>query len=159
MKEELAVMQESLNEIAGQLKPNGGQSIRDILDRLETELHLLRAANWATRSVTGDAIWQSDRAGRWTDVSAALSEMVGLDQSDVLNNGWVAALHKEDRQRIYSEWMAAVEQGRQFNETFRLRHADGTILTVSGHATPLRDKKGEMQGLIGALQLVADAGH
>lgn len=154
-----ADQEKMLKEIWSQLHPNGGSSVLDILNRLDREIHLQRAANWAMRGVTGDPIWQSDAAGRWIIVSSALSEMMDADQNDVLGLGWVNAIYREDRQHVVAEWQAAVQQERQFSETFRLRHENGTIINVSGHATPLRDRAGVVSGFLGALRLLPDGGH
>lgn len=153
MKTELAKLQESVQEILKLIKPNGGSSVSDSLSRLEQGLHNLQQVRWTIEDMNGSAIWQTDRQGKTVYASSALADMYGLDQRDVIGNGWVAAVCSEDRNRVFQEWKNVVAQGRRFDDTYRITQPDtkATIL-VNAKALPVHDAQGEITGYVGILQ-------
>jgi len=74
-------------------------------------------------------------AQKWMDYT-------GLSLAESLGNGWVAALHPDDRALVSDRWRGAVESGGIYEVEYRLRRVDGTFRWMLGRALPLRDAAG-----------------
>lgn len=151
--EQLASLDTTVQEIAAQLRPNGGSSIADILARLEASVAEIKQTRWAIEDINGHAFWQTADTGEMTHVSSGLSELLGADQKDIMGNGWVTAIHMGDRKRIFSEWSSAVSQQRRFDEVFRVTKQDTrSVINVRAKAVPLRSSDGRLLGYVGVMQ-------
>jgi PAS domain S-box-containing protein len=137
--------------IAYQLKPNGGSSLHDKISRIEAELLRENAVRRQQICATGLAFWESDSAGKVVFASAALGELIGTSTEDILGNGWVTNLHPEDREQVFAEWEAAVQQKRAFFSTYRFLHRDGQSVLVQGRSHPILDRNGGVLGHVGTL--------
>ncbi|HXE57808.1 MAG TPA: PAS domain-containing protein, partial [Gemmatimonadales bacterium] len=65
--------------------------------------------------------------------------------------GWVEALHPEDRSRVMAELHAHLEQGAPFRTHYRTVGRDGRVLYWREHGTALRDAEGRPYRMIGAM--------
>lgn len=146
--------QAAIKEIVSTLKPNGGDSLFDIIARIEGKLDLLKYTTFGILDVSGLPFWHSDKEGACTYASLELAEVVGLDQTQILGNGWVAALHPDDRKTVFDEWVAAVKQQRRFSMRYRFVHRDGQIVAVDAAGLPLFDARHEVAGYVGVLKRV-----
>ena len=137
---------------------------REALLALEDEIQVRRQVVHAYLNAQGIACWESDKNGACVFASERLAELVGLDRSDVLGDGWVTNLAEEDRDRVYKAWLNAVRQKRGFVMTYAFVHADGKRVKVSANSQPiLRDAhlpdgtlSRELRGMIGVLTPLND---
>ncbi len=137
--------------VAYQLKPNGGYSLMDKVNRIEKSLLRENAVRRAQINATGLAFWESDAQGRITFASDALAEVIGGTPEEILVNGWATFLHPEDRDRVFREWISANEQRRAFVSTHRFQHLDGQQVTVQAQSHIILDGVGEVLGQVGTL--------
>ncbi len=144
----------AISEIIATLKPNGGSSLFDIIARIEGKIDLLKYTTFGILDVSGLPFWHSDKEGACTYASLELAEVIGFDQNQILDNGWVAALHADDRKPVYDEWIASVQQRRRFSMRYRFVHRDGTVVTVDAVGLPLFDARHEVAGYVGVLKRV-----
>lgn len=152
--DELIALKAQMAEILALLKPNGGSSLADSLARIEKETHLSQSILWAVQDLSGLAFWRSDILGECTHASAQLADILGVDQSQVLGNGWVTALHVDWRRAVSAEWQDAVTQRRRFSMDYPFRHSDGTKIWVHSEALPIRDRSGGFNGFVGVLKVI-----
>lgn len=108
----------------------------------------------------GGAFWESDEGGQCIYASDELAELIGVDKSSVMENGWITSLEDGQREQVVAAWNAAVAQRRDFNMdyTFVHRNRFGKVVkkvTVNGRATAIKNKKGEMR-YIGVLTELRD---
>ncbi|MET3918447.1 PAS domain S-box-containing protein [Variovorax sp. OAS795] len=68
----------------------------------------------------------------------------GLSSEESVAQGWSQVLHPEDRERVLSDWQAAVETGVPIEMELRLRRSDGDYLWFLARAQPLRDASGQV---------------
>ncbi|HEV7288846.1 PAS domain S-box protein [Sphingomonas sp.] len=94
-------------------------------------------------------IFRTDAAGACTYVNAAWLRLSGLREDEWQGDGWVAALHRDDRARIAQKWSDAVNDHAPFREEFRWVHKDGTVIWVDTIGRPEVDPQGEVIGFIG----------
>ena len=72
-----------------------------------------------------------DRDGGCTFVNRVWSELAGMDGADALGEGWISAIHPEDRERVLSAWESARSSGSPLSVIdSRLLHPDGSIRWV-----------------------------
>ena len=71
-------------------------------------------------------------------------------------NGWAAALHPEDRQRVQSEWAECVQERRSLSSEFRILQPDGVSVWVLGRGVEETDSSGTAVGYIGTIVDISD---
>ncbi|NZA25637.1 PAS domain S-box protein [Luteimonas sp. SJ-92] len=127
---------------------------QDITEQRRTEQAL--RARTAEMAAINDAaplgLFHTDAQGMCTYVNRTFEQLSGLDQAQALGQGWLAALHPDDRERVHAEWQraAAGEQERYSGEQ-RFLHADGRVVCVKVHAARL-NLDGVHAGFVGAIQ-------
>ena len=126
---------------------------RDITERKETEA-ALRASEMRFRTLTAHApvgIFMTDGKGDCLFVNECWCEFAGLSLEEAQGQGWVRALHPDDKERIFEEWYAVIAVGQPFDHEFRFRTPQGKITWVHGKAVGLCDDAGEISGYIGTV--------
>jgi diguanylate cyclase (GGDEF)-like protein/PAS domain S-box-containing protein len=87
--------------------------------------------------------------GQCTFVNQRWCELTGLSQEAALDDGWIDALHPDDRERVLAEWAAAADAGRDSVSEYRFLHTDGTEKWIQGFAAAHRDADGQVVGWVG----------
>jgi hypothetical protein len=74
-----------------------------------------------------------------------------MDSEEALDNGWLSAVHPDDRAQITEAWkQASLTHSTSFSE-YRFLHPDGSVSWVNGQAVPQKDQKGNLIGYIGTI--------
>jgi PAS domain S-box-containing protein len=145
IREPDAGLLEIMNTVAGQL----GQFI----ERIEAEV-ALRASEQRFRSLTGLApvgIFETDSRGNCLFVNEKWCRLAGLTPEQAHGQGWVRALHSDDRERVGHEWYTAAQAGGEFASEYRFRSDEGTVSWLQGSAVPLKTEAGAVAGYIGTI--------
>lgn len=66
-------------------------------------------------------------------------------------DGWLRAVHHEDRERVSARWREAVANQAPWREEFRYLQFDGSTTWVLGEAKPYANELDDLDGYIGAL--------
>lgn len=109
----------------------------------------LRFRTLASFSPVG--IFQADMNGQCIYVNERWCEIAGLSPEQAMGDGWVKALHPEDRTAISNAWYQMVESGDKFTREYRFQTPVGKITRVYGHAAPLKEESGKRTGYIGTI--------
>ena len=113
----------------------------------------LRANEERFKTLAGDApvgIFETDVEGNCLFVNTRWCEMAGITPTAASGQGWVAALHPDDREHVFREWSAATTEGREFVSEYRFRTPQGEVTWISGSAAALRNAD-RISGYIGTL--------
>lgn len=94
-------------------------------------------------------MWTMDINRRRDFMNRAWLDLVGGALEQHLKDGWLDALHPEDRDPCQAEIRLAYEAQRPFNAQFRLRASDGSMRSVIAHGSPRYAPTGEFMGYIG----------
>jgi diguanylate cyclase (GGDEF)-like protein/PAS domain S-box-containing protein len=94
-------------------------------------------------------VFVSDANGACTFVNERWCELAGLAHDDATGDGWLAALHPDDRERVLAEWHVAAQDARDSVVEYRFLHPDGTSRWIQGFASALRDADGSVAGWVG----------
>ncbi len=127
--------------------------IQDITPRKRDERALREAESLYRRLATMAPVglFQTDAAGNYTFVSDRWCAITGLDREAALGQGWVQAIHGDDRQNVIDAWRLAIWQATPFNADCRFVTQGGAIHWGACSAHPLRDAAGDLLGHIGTV--------
>jgi len=81
----------------------------------------------------------ADVSGSCTHVNAAFARISGLAQSTLRGQGWQAALHPDDRDRVLPAWNEAIARRAGFASEHRFLHRSGHVVWVTMKAAKMSD--------------------
>jgi PAS domain S-box-containing protein len=96
-------------------------------------------------------IFHTDAFGHTTYVNPRWSEISGLSQQKALGNGWLEAVHKDDKILLAEGWTAAALHHQISISEYRFVRPDGSIAWVIGQAIPEKNLKDEIIGYVGTI--------
>ena len=82
-------------------------------------------------------VWTADASGKVDYVNERWSVYTGLPAEALLGDGWLEAVHPDDRDRFADTWARTVAGEFTFEATFRLRRGDGAVRWHLGRAYSL----------------------
>lgn len=114
---------------------------------IKTRTTLLKESEQKYRSLLSnipDVTWTSDSLGRIVYVSENVRELFGYSPGEVCSSEefWKGIIHPDDLGRIMAAYQALFENGRHFDEQYRMRRKDGSWAWVFDRATFTYDKNG-----------------
>lgn len=132
MNEKLTVHEQEIKAIHSVLKPNGGTSIPDGINRIEKRqqyiqkaIQELRFGQQNTLDILDVASCRTDQHGKITFVSSSLCELVGCIPSEMRGNNWIGRVVAEQRERTLKAWQMSVELVTDFDEVVTFKKNDG----------------------------------
>lgn len=96
-------------------------------------------------------VFQTNVHGAYVYVNSRWCELAGLGFEQASGEGWLSALHPEDRTCVSAEWKRAVETHARFHATYRFLRPDGAIIWVRGEAVVFDDPGGHLTGYVGTI--------
>ncbi len=96
-------------------------------------------------------IFLSNPGGEYLFVNECWSELAGIPGETAEGDGWIAAVHPEDRPGVLSLWRAAVQNAARFESDYRFRTPDGKVSWLHVRAVPLKARTGEITGFLGSV--------
>ncbi|MEO3874981.1 SpoIIE family protein phosphatase [Nonomuraea sp. B12E4] len=83
------------------------------------------------------AIWVSDPQGEVIEPSPGWQRFTGQPWEEYRGNGWLDALHPDDRGPTLAKWLKVVERLGHWDKVYRLKTPDGTYRHVHARAVPI----------------------
>lgn len=80
----------------------------------------------------------------------------GRREEDSLGDGWLEAVHPNDRAAVAAAWGLAVAEGIRYEARFRLRRHDGEYRYFQSSGLPVQGERGEVVDWVGASADVHD---
>ncbi len=125
---------------------------RDVTHRARS-LQELRDSEQRFRTLvnaTPSGIYQTDAQGLYLFVNPAWCQMTGLTAPLALGNGWLQALHPDDREKVQQHWQHIVNEQATNGLEYRFVDAQTARETwVAQTVAPLQHDNGVVQGYIG----------
>ena len=144
-----------VNHAVKELVPNGGNSIKDAITRIDRQVDSNAARSIAIMSLMPQGIYECDIEGRCTSANHSICEMFGLDYSQMLGNGWLAAVEPDDRDRVLSVWLNAVAKAIPYESSYVVvNQRDHTSKRYKTSAKPMIGSKGNILGYYGVIEPV-----
>ncbi len=149
------------------MRDESGRAVRlvgalvDISERREAE-EALRASEERFRFIaraTNEALWDHDLVTGEAWWGEGFGRFFGYAEGELpaTDEGWLAQIHPEDRERVRSEMQALVDEGgTEWAGEYRFRRKDGTYATVYDRAFVVRDEAGRPLRKLGAMLDLTD---
>lgn len=90
-------------------------------------------------NVQDHPIFKTDAGGALVQVNAAGVRLLGMTTHELTGDGWVKAVHPDDRVKVFSLWQDCVREKRPFGPiSYRYVHpATNVVTVVEAVATPV----------------------
>jgi PAS domain S-box-containing protein len=130
----------------------------DIHDFVSTELALRESERryQTITSISPVGIFRTDRQGNCLYVNERWCEIAGMSPEEANGDGWVQAIHPQDRELVMRKWSAATAQNLTFSAEYRFQRSDGNVTWVFGQAVAERGDMGEITGYVGTVTDISD---
>ncbi|NOZ36564.1 MAG: PAS domain S-box protein [Gammaproteobacteria bacterium] len=127
--------------------------ILDITVRRQAEVALRESQQryHALAKAAPVGIFRTNLEGHCVYVNECWQEQAGMNMNQALGDGWVAALHKNDRQRVFDEWSQAAQAQRSFRTECRYQRPDGKILWLLVQAEAEKNSNDQVIGYVGTV--------
>lgn len=97
---------------------------------------------------TSQIVWMTDANGEVEDVPDWRAA-TGQTEEEVKGDGWLDALHPNDRKRAADAWREAVERKSFYDAEYRLRMRDGSYRHFAARGVPEMEEDGSIREWIG----------
>ncbi|GAA3508086.1 hypothetical protein GCM10022393_18150 [Aquimarina addita] len=94
-------------------------------------------------------IFMTEANGKTTFVNEKWCVISGLSQDQALQDGWLKAVHPEDRKKLKEGWYNDASRKDASHAEYRFLRPDGTIKWVLGQAIPEYNEKNKIIGYVG----------
>jgi PAS domain S-box-containing protein len=131
----------------------------DITERKFVEQQLQaserRYATLTEMSPTG--IFRTDLEGNCRYVNSRWCEISGLTPQEAMGQGWINALHPDDRKPMVQAWYQAAQANQMpFITDCRFQHPDGTVIWLDVQAAEETDPQGNITGYVGSITNITE---
>ncbi len=96
-------------------------------------------------------IFHTDANSHCLYVNERWCEMAGMLPEQALGEGWVMALHPEDRERVFAEWNTAAAGHTPFKTECRFLRPDGRVTWLLAQAMEVTGPGSAISGFIGTI--------
>ena len=116
------------------------RTINALRDRLNLATEAGSIGIWDFDTRTGALIWD-----------AMMFQIYGMPTRDgaLTFDDWLSTVHEDDKRTIETEFVAALQENRDFNGRFRIVRPDGSVRWLQEFARILRDDAGEVERIVG----------
>lgn len=101
-------------------------------------------------------VWTTSSNGR-VRPSSTWQALTGQSGPEMQGDGWLAAVHPQDRAHVEAAWRAAVERATPYEVAHRVLCADGVTGRFNSYATPLHNPDGSVREWIGIMRRMTDS--
>jgi PAS domain S-box-containing protein len=151
-------LEQRVIERTRQLTAANEKLCREIVERQRAEDALRRSEDHLRLVIDTipAVVWSKLPDGSADFLNQRFREYTGFSVEEGLGEGWLEAIHPEDRASSVDEWRAAFAAGKPFEFEARLRAADGVYLWVLFRGAPLRDEVGKIVKWFGTTTDIED---
>lgn len=96
-------------------------------------------------------IFETDAKGNYVFVNPHWLKISGMSFSEAIGEGWIKALHSEDREQVIKEWYKSAQTGCEFAMEYRFITPQGKVTWLKGNAVSMRDRDGNITGYSGTI--------
>jgi two-component system cell cycle sensor histidine kinase/response regulator CckA len=96
-------------------------------------------------------IFQLDSEGSCVFVNEYWNTRAGMTCEESINDGWLRAVHPDDRDHVLRVRSEAIGRGQPYAVTYRIETPDGNLSWAETSAVPIRNDAGEVTGYIGTV--------
>ncbi len=98
---------------------------------------------------TAAIVWVTGPDGEFQDEQAGWTDFTGQSLAHMRREGWLSAVHPDDRDATIAAWRRAAEQGGVYQIEHRILRHDGAYVDMQARAAPVRDERGAVVEWVG----------
>lgn len=98
---------------------------------------------------TSQIVWTADSNGWVSEDSPTWRQYTGQTYEQWHGDGWLDAVHPDDRERVREEWRTALATARPFEIEYRLITRSGRYRWSRARAVPVKNADGEVREWVG----------
>ncbi len=117
----------------------------------EKAVQLTESRYHTLTSLVPVGIFMTKADGKTTFVNPKWCSISGLSQEQALNDGWLKAVHPDDRKKLKQGWYDDAKRKEDSDAEYRFLSPDGTITWVLGRAIPEYNDKQQIIGYVGTI--------
>lgn len=138
---DISILKTEVAAISKELKPNGGKSIKDQINDLQSSAKtILYRQRWILDN-REEPIFETDEKGNFTWANDALMKLTDRSFRDLENNNWINALCEKTRDEVNDSWQIAIENKRNFEHEVVIIDSKNRAFSAKCHAVIQEDKK------------------
>ncbi len=132
--------------------------VRDITDEKQAQKALKDSEEryHTLARVSPAGIFRTDASGLTTYVNPTWCRISGLSPEEALGDGWLKAVHPEDREKLSGDWKGYAANHISSQADYRFIRPDGSVRYVIGQAVPEVNAENEVVGYVGTITDVTD---
>ena len=139
--------------IAAEFKSEDGTTLRHTIDNVEADIATIKAQVELALENSIVPTFVMNEKGFCTYANAAWIALTGLTLDDSEGNGWIEAIHYQDRDRVYDLWQKTVKDDRPFITECRVVHLTSEKVNyVRIRAISVRNKKQMIVAYVGQVK-------
>jgi PAS domain S-box-containing protein len=136
-------------------KKRAEEAVRESEERLALAVEGSNDILWDAHRLPGEP-WYAPQTPIWW--SSRVRELLGLQESDSFETfeQWVVRLHPDDKDHVFGQLAAHIEQRVPYDVEYRLRTNAGDYRWIRGRGQALWDEQGEPRRMSGSCQDITD---
>ena len=158
IKTDITALTEQVSLVVSELRPNGGASIRDSLNRIELRQVLQEQRQKAILSDMSVGVFETNTEGEFVWVNRKYLRMTGRAPDEVKGSGWINTIAHRDRERVVVAWNKAIEEEREFEEVFTMITPEDDRCKVQVRTYKMSEDNAPI-GYLGMLTPLCEAGR
>jgi len=113
--------------------------VQDVTERklAEATLHESESRFRVLAQAVPNQVWSATPEGQLDWVNQKVVDYSGLEEKELLSNGWIRLVHPADRQSVSAQWQHALQQKTRYETEFRLQRHDGIYRWHLSRALPI----------------------
>jgi len=149
-----------LTDLMNQFKPNGGGSVLDKLNRIDSSLQINSARTVAMINHASHPIFECDVHGNCVLVNKSICDLFGLSPEEMLGSGWISGVDQPDRDDVIDTWRSSVTKKIPYEHRYNVRNAKtGVLVPVRSFCTSMKNIHGQVIGFHGTVQPMTGHSH
>lgn len=121
------------------------------LERINTELQESKQRYQTLARISPVGIFRTDPNGATTYVNPKWCAISGLTMEQALGNGWLEAVHPDDREKLSLGWQESTQLQQASFSDYRFIRKDGKLAWVMGQAVPELNAENQIIGYVGTV--------
>ncbi len=98
---------------------------------------------------SAQVVWTATADGEVVEDSPSWRALTGQTFDEWKGNGWINAIHPEDRARTLAAWQDAIRTRQMYAVEYRVRHGQSGWLWTAAKSVPLLENNGELREWVG----------
>jgi PAS domain S-box-containing protein len=145
--QQVSELAKKVERIFDEVMPNGGNSIKDMLtrvdkrcERLEDAVAMKAQRVRALLTDSTDGVFELDASGNLRWANRTLCRLLGRQTEELLDRGWEQCVAPPEREQVIEEWDRHVEVGRELFMNIHFQHIAGDRVFLQVHSYPMRNE-------------------